>query len=546
MAAGIEHDGGEIGVIVTAKKEPNTSEQFLSALKKYWGYDAFRPRQEEVVRSLAAGRDVCVIMPTGGGKSLCYQLPALLDERRTAVVISPLIALMQDQVAHLRQMGIPAVFLNSAVVGADRQDVKQRATAGEYRLIYVSPERAVMEGTAEWLKKIDVSFFAIDEAHCISEWGHDFRPEYRQLNNLRRLFPDRPIAAFTASATRQVRHDIVELLGLRDPLKSVSSFRRENLRYVVKKCEKGMQSNYLLQAVRESEDGSTIVYVPTVKRVAEVVDSLKENGLQAIGYHGQMEAGERQRNQEAWSSEKVPIIVGTIAFGLGINKPNVRAVIHLALPKSIEHYYQESGRAGRDGEQAVCILLWRGSDLGLLVHFIDEAPDSFTREKGWQQYRSIEKYATGKQCRQRTLCEHFGEKTKWDKCGQCDSCAGEYAWDAASRVQKRHPDSVAARETMRLLQAGKSLEQIARVRRVQVSSVCDMAGKLVEYGCVEYSPVWMDEDKQEMIEQACKKAGLRRLKPIKELLPEDIGYGEIRLVVARLRRLASGPVTNMA
>jgi ATP-dependent DNA helicase RecQ len=237
-------------------------ERFSDALKRYWGYDAFRPKQEEIVRALTSGRDVCVVMPTGGGKSLCYQLPALLHEGGTAVVISPLIALMQDQVAQLRQMGIPAVFLNSAVVESDRRELRQKAIAGEYRLMYVSPERAVMDGTAEWLKKVPVSFFAIDEAHCISHWGHDFRPEYRQLGKLRALFPDQPIAAFTASATRQVRHDIVQQLQLRDPLKSVSSFRRENLRYIIRQCKGGMQDDYVVEAVKKVKEGNVIVSRP--------------------------------------------------------------------------------------------------------------------------------------------------------------------------------------------------------------------------------------------------------------------------------------------
>src|SRR5208337_1604067 len=235
-------------------EQPRNGDRFFEALKQYWGYDGFRPRQEEVVRSLAAGRDVCVVMPTGGGKSLCYQLPAVLEEKRTAVVISPLIALMQDQVAQLRQMGIPAVFLNSAVVEADRRDVKQKAIAGEYRLMYVS---------AEWLKKVPVSFFAIDEAHCISQWGHDFRPEYRQLGKLRALLPDQPIAAFTASATQQVRHDIVTQLELRDPLKSVSSFRRENLRYIVRQCKGSMQDDYVVEAVKKVQDVNVIDSAPT-------------------------------------------------------------------------------------------------------------------------------------------------------------------------------------------------------------------------------------------------------------------------------------------
>jgi ATP-dependent DNA helicase RecQ len=520
-----------------ATRQVAGGDKFSTALKKYWGYEGFRPRQEEVVRSLSSGRDVCVVMPTGGGKSLCYQLPAVLDERRTAVVISPLIALMQDQVAQLKQMGIPAVFLNSAVVEADRREVKEKAAGGAYRLIYVSPERAVMDGTAEWLKKVPVSFFAIDEAHCISEWGHDFRPEYRQLSRLRALFPDQPIAAFTASATQQVRHDIVEQLRLKDPLKSVSSFRRENLRYFVKKCEKGMQANYLLQTLQEINEGNIIIYVPTIKRVAETVELLRENGIAATGYHGQMDNVVREKNQKAWSREEVRIIVATIAFGLGINKANVRAVIHLSLAKSIEQYYQESGRAGRDGQPATCMMLWRGSDLGLLAHFIGEVSDASGREKAWLQYRAMEAFVKTSGCRQLQLCRHFGETPKWEKCCQCDSCLGEYAWKKVpAGMQIKHPESPAARETLRMIQQGKSFEQIAALRGIQFSSVCDMAGNLVEGGSLEFKPDWLEPERLEQISSASKRLGLNLLKPIKEALPQDISYGEIRLVVGYLRR----------
>jgi ATP-dependent DNA helicase RecQ len=417
-----------------AEKAPfDKQDRFAAALKKYWGYDGFRPRQEEVVRNLAAGRDVCVVMPTGGGKSLCYQLPAVLSERRTAVVISPLIALMRDQVAHLRRMGIPAVFLNSSVAESDRRAVKQKAIAGEYRLMYVSPERAVMEGTVEWLKKVPLSFFAIDEAHCISEWGHDFRPEYRQLSKLRETFPQQAIAAFTASATQQVRHDIVRQLMLKDPFKSVSSFRRENLRYFVKETNGTLQDEMLLAAVQSAAGGNVIVYAPTIARVGEVVDLLAEHGIASVGYHGQMEAGSRQRNQDRWMSEEVRVLVGTIAFGLGINKPNVRAVVRLGLPESIEQLYQETGRAGRDGLPADCCLWWQKRDKALRAHFIRQIGDERERERAWRRYGRLQEFVSTPECRQRMICRHFGEPAHWGKCGICDVCAAPPDWMKPTR-----------------------------------------------------------------------------------------------------------------
>jgi len=626
------------------RKQPRSEDRFFEALKHYWGYDGFRPRQEEVVRSLAAGRDVCVVMPTGGGKSLCYQLPAVLEDKKTAVVISPLIALMQDQVAQLRQMGIPAVFLNSAVVETDRGEIKRKATAGEYRLIYLSPERAVMEGTGAWLGKTPVSFFAIDEAHCISEWGHDFRPEYRQLNKLRKLFPGRPIAAFTASATRQVRHDIVEQLGLRDPLKSVSSFRRENLRYVVQQCTGGMQDDCVLEAVKRVKEGNVIVYAPTVARVGEIIDLLEENGIAAVGYHGQMDSKERRENQEQWMSEEVHVLVGTIAFGLGINKPNVRAVVRLGLPDSIEQLYQETGRAGRDGLPANCYLFWEKQDNGLRAFFINQIQDPAEKEHAWRRYHQMQEFVAAGKCRQKEICAHFGEMSKWERCGICDICAGLPNWfvergraarrsgrgvhspgraleearfelNPTVRVDEElreflrewrrnvarqkttaafvvmhdttldalcqtRPKSMAelrrvsgmgekkcemygeelleafrrfaggeraseewharpstpSLETKDLLEKGHSFEEIAQIRGRKVASVVALVADLIEKGEAELKPQWVDSAKCAQIREASKKAGTEWLKPIKDALPEEISYEEIRLVVADLRR----------
>ena len=377
----------------------------LALLKQYFGYGSFRPLQEEIIRDALAGRDTLALLPTGGGKSLCFQLPALARDGLT-VVVSPLIALMKDQVDALQASGVPATFLNSSLAADESRARLRGLHNGEFRLLYAAPERLMLSGMLADLQRWRVNLLAIDEAHCISEWGHDFRPEYRQLAQLRDVFPQVPFMALTATATERVREDIAKQLKLRDPARYVASFNRPNLTYRV--SAKTGAYGQVLDFLRAHPRDSGIIYCQARKTTESLAEKLRADGIKAAPYHAEIAKGERSANQEAFLRDEVRVICATIAFGMGINKPNVRFVIHYDLPKNIEGYYQETGRAGRDGLPSECILLFSPGDVQKHLGFIDEKPPSeqvITRE----QLNQMVHYAECAGCRRAELLAYFGE-----------------------------------------------------------------------------------------------------------------------------------------
>lgn len=411
------------------------SYQYMKTLlKRYFGYDQFRPLQEEIIENVMKKNDTFVLMPTGGGKSLCYQLPALRFEGIT-LVVSPLIALMKDQVDALQSCGIRAEFINSSLAASEIRDIYEEAENGGVKILYIAPERFALESFRSWVKSLPVNLIAIDEAHCISEWGHDFRPEYRNLRMLRRLFPGVPLIALTATATDKVREDIINQLELQEAKLFISSFNRENLSLSV--VEKKNAFPKLLTILDKYRDDSVIIYCFSRKETEKIAEKLIGNGFKACAYHAGLPREKRKKAQDRFIKDKVNVIVATIAFGMGIDKPDVRLVVHYTYPKTLEGYYQEIGRAGRDGLPSECVMFYTYADTRKHEFFINQICDPVLKSRAEEKLGEMLQYGELTTCRKKYILRYFGEDLERDNCGGCDICLMEKATFDATIVAKK-------------------------------------------------------------------------------------------------------------
>jgi ATP-dependent DNA helicase RecQ len=457
----------------------------LATVHRYWGFSELRPLQEQAIRAGLERRDSLVVMPTGGGKSLCYQVPAELA-RRTDIVVSPLISLMKDQVDGLRESGYPAGALYSGMPLDTVRETEAQIAAGRYRLVFVAPERLLTPRFLQLIERLQVRAFAIDEAHCISHWGHDFRPEYRQLAELKTRFPQASVHAYTATATARVRVDIAEQLRLQNPAVLVGTFDRPNLTYrIVPRVDAQMQ---VLQALRRHPGAAAIVYCISRKDTEAMAEALRANRLRAAFYHAGLEADERRRTQDAFASEEIDVVAATVAFGMGIDRSDVRCVIHAAMPKSIEHYQQETGRAGRDGLEAECVLLYSAADVLRWESLIEKsAADASARVEVIAAARELlehmRRFCTAVHCRHRRLSEYFGQEYSKPNCEACDLCLNEVEGlaDATLTAQKilscvaRAGERFGAEHIVDVL-LGANTERVRRWRHEELSTYGLMKG----------------------------------------------------------------------
>jgi ATP-dependent DNA helicase RecQ len=496
------------GAVVGGGASGRASEEVLAVLRRFWGFEGLRPLQLEAIQAGLERRDSLVVMPTGGGKSLCYQVPPAVAGR-TDIVVSPLIALMKDQVDALRLSGYPAAAIHSGMDPADVRQVERELADGRHHLIFVAPERLLTPRFLELAARLKVSSFAIDEAHCISQWGHDFRPEYRRLAELKTRFPDASIHAYTATATERVRGDIVDQLGLRDPAVLVGSFDRPNLLYRVRpKLDVNAQ---IAETIRRHKDEASIVYSISRNDTERIAAYLVSEGVRAAAYHAGMEADERRRTQDRFAAEEIDVVVATVAFGMGIDRSDIRCVIHAAIPKSIESYQQETGRAGRDGLPAECVMFYSAADVirwrNLMERSAQEAATpAEVLESGKQLLEEVRRFATVVRCRHAALSAYFGETYEGTNCGACDFCLAEVEGVADSTVLAQKVLSCVARVEQRFgvehvvdVLIGASSERVRRWDHAKLSTygilkelprktLTNLVYQLVDAGLLERTP----------------------------------------------------------
>jgi ATP-dependent DNA helicase RecQ len=542
-----------------ASPEGKYARELREVLAKYWGYDSFRPLQAEAMACVTQHRDSLVILPTGGGKSLCYQAPALAMPG-VAVVVSPLISLMKDQVDALRANGASAAFINSSLSHDERREVTAKVRSGEIKLLYAAPERIVRPNTLEFLRSVEVSLVAIDEAHCVSSWGHDFRPEYTALGQLKRALPGVGVHAYTATAADQVRQDIIRGLALESPELLIGSFDRPNLVFRVRRAAQKLDQ--IREVISRHKGESGIVYCISRNEVESVASELKSAGVRAAPYHAGMSDLARSRNQEGFLSDRIDVIVATVAFGMGIDKPNVRFVVHAGMPKSLEAYVQESGRAGRDGLEAECLLLYKGSDPVLWRRMIEEG-ETAALEGALRSLEEMMRFTTSLKCRHRAIVEYFGQEFDRDNCGACDVCLAElsFADDSLINAQKilscvaRLEQRFGASHTAKVL-AGSKDQNVTKFNHTKLSTygilkhergttIRDWIEQLVgqghlmkagEYGVLQITPTGREVLRGELVPQLlapAKSAGSSKAKP------EENWEGVDRGLFEHLRTLRS-------
>lgn len=490
--------------------------QIHSALKEYFGFDEFKGNQEEIIRTIVKGRDTFVIMPTGGGKSLCYQLPALVTEG-TTIIVSPLIALMKNQVDAIRAYsGIDHIahFLNSSLTRAQTKKVKDDLRQRKTKLLYVAPETLTKQENLDFFNEIDISFVAVDEAHCISEWGHDFRPEYRRIKQmLRAIGREIPIIALTATATPKVRDDITKNLQMRDPEVFISSFNRPNLHYEVRpKGQKGKAEKNIIQFIKRNPGKSGIIYVLSRKSAEQVAETLRVNDIKAAPYHAGLESERRIKTQDDFLMERIDVVVATIAFGMGIDKPDIRFVIHYNLPKSIENYYQETGRAGRDGLEGTCILYYNPKDVYKLEKFMRDKGVA-EREMGSQLIDEMVAYSESPVCRRKFLLHYFGEEYNQENCGKCDNCL--------------HPPELieGKNDIHKVLSTVEATKENHRINQIVDIIKGKKSKEIKEYGYEQLDMFGTGTDKSEHYWSSVTRQSI-----IKNLLRKDIeNYGLLKL-----------------